>query len=123
MGRSADVEVVRQWRDRVGRWRRSGLSIVEFCRREGISQASFFAWRKRLAGEDAARGRGGPRVKETNGAGRFVQLSPSAWSQSSGVQIRLPSGAVVALPVDASAELVTAAICAAAAMPAETRPC
>ena len=28
----------------------SGLSISAFCRREGVSQASFYQWRKMLAG-------------------------------------------------------------------------
>ena len=28
----------------------SGLSISAFCRREGVSQASFYQWRKKLAG-------------------------------------------------------------------------
>lgn len=31
----------------------SGLSISEFCRREGVSQASFYQWRKKLAGSAA----------------------------------------------------------------------
>ena len=29
---------------------RSGLGISEFCHREGVSQASFYYWRKKLAG-------------------------------------------------------------------------
>jgi len=33
---------------------RSGLSISEFCRREGVSQTSFYYWRKKLAGSNSA---------------------------------------------------------------------
>lgn len=36
------------WRDLIGRQQRSGLSIAAFCRDHGISQPSFFSWRKRL---------------------------------------------------------------------------
>lgn len=39
------------WRERIERQRVSGLPIRRFCEREGISDASFFAWRKRLASE------------------------------------------------------------------------
>ena len=41
--------VARLWRERLARWRQSGISISEFCRREKLSQPSFFQWRKRLA--------------------------------------------------------------------------
>ena len=37
-----------QWRDRLRRWRDSGQSVREFCWREGVSEPSFYQWRKRL---------------------------------------------------------------------------
>jgi hypothetical protein len=40
-----------QWRERLGRWQRSGLSITAFCRLEQVSLPSFFQWRKRLQRE------------------------------------------------------------------------
>jgi transposase-like protein len=36
------------WRELIDRQRRSGQSIAAFCRTHGISQPSFFSWRKRL---------------------------------------------------------------------------
>ena len=36
------------WRDLVNRQPRSGLSIRAFCVEEGVSEPSFFGWRKRL---------------------------------------------------------------------------
>ena len=44
-------EVAAKWRERLARWQRLQCSISEFCRREGISQPSFFQWRRRLAAE------------------------------------------------------------------------
>lgn len=59
----ARAEVARQWRERLARWWRFGGSVGEFCRREQVSQASFFQWRKRLAGEVASsRSEGEPRT-------------------------------------------------------------
>jgi hypothetical protein len=57
--RGTRAEVAERWRDRLNRWRRLGCSISEFCEREGISQPSFFQWRRRLQGElPTARRRG-----------------------------------------------------------------
>lgn len=36
------------WRERMGRYRGSGLTVARFCRREGVSPASFYYWRRRL---------------------------------------------------------------------------
>ena len=39
-----------QWQLLIERAERSALSIAAFCQAEGVSTASFYAWRKRLAG-------------------------------------------------------------------------
>ena len=36
------------WRERLSRFRRGNLTVAEFCRREGVSNPSFYQWRKRL---------------------------------------------------------------------------
>jgi hypothetical protein len=99
------------WAERLARQRRSTLSIAEFCRREEISPPSFYAWRRRLVHEEQA---------------VFVPVELSrAVEPLAGVQIELPSGALVTLPAGASAELVTTAIRAAmqSTSPGEHRPC
>lgn len=127
MGR-ARIGVAATWQQRVARWRRSGLSITEFCERERVSQASFFAWRKQLttsqlppADRDGRSGRvpGQPR----KASARLLQLPPLAWPQAA-VQITLPSGALITLPPQTGNELVTTVIRAAMSAPAlEDRLC
>jgi hypothetical protein len=39
-----------RWREIVRRQAGSGLSVVAFCRRSRIPQASFYAWRRKLRG-------------------------------------------------------------------------
>ena len=48
MGRkpSPSTEVV--WRDRLARFHECRLTVKEFCRQEGVSDPSFYQWRKRL---------------------------------------------------------------------------
>ena len=40
-----------EWRDVVARQKQSGLSISEFCRREALTENSFYRWRRVLADE------------------------------------------------------------------------
>ena len=104
MGRDGGRRGAVEWRERIGRWRRSGLSVAEFTRREQVSQPSFYAWRKRL------------RRQEPSGSRRpmFVPVEMCAADvPPGGVQIELPGGAVVTLPAEASAALVATAIRAA----------
>ena len=51
MARSSDSPKVVAWRRRVRRFGRSGLTVVRFCEEEGVSTASFYRWRNRLAGQ------------------------------------------------------------------------
>ncbi len=105
------------WRGRLAEQRRSGLSIAEYCRRQGFSQPSFYAWRKRLRGkrsiasrtvrQQVANDRRGP----ANSA-LFVPITLAA-AAASGVRLELSCGAVLTVPLEASAELVTTAIRAA----------
>ncbi|WP_165236206.1 IS66 family insertion sequence element accessory protein TnpA [Aquisphaera insulae] len=51
MGRPRDPQLERLWSRRLERHQAGGLSIAEFCETEGIATASFYYWRRRLAGE------------------------------------------------------------------------
>lgn len=48
MARPKDPNLERVWRQRLQRQTSSGLSIPAFCAREGVSSASFHAWKRRL---------------------------------------------------------------------------
>lgn len=104
MGRAANEGLALAWERRITRQRRSRLSITEFCSQEGVSSASFYAWRRRLRGGESA----GPRSR------LFVPIElPTPAIVAAGVRIELPGGAILSLPADAPLELVTAAIRAA----------
>lgn len=38
-----------EWQARLARWNASSSTVGEFCRREGVSDASFYLWRRKLA--------------------------------------------------------------------------
>ena len=37
-----------QWLERLAEQERSGLTVKQFCQERGLTQCSFYAWRKRL---------------------------------------------------------------------------
>ena len=44
-----------QWRERIAEQERSGLSVKQFCKEQGLTECSFYAWRKRLRGQGPVR--------------------------------------------------------------------
>jgi len=78
-----------EWRKRVERHRRSGLTVARFCEREGVSTASFYWWRKRLKSGGAS-GKGEP--------SRFqpVRLTAAGLPMS----VHLPGGVRLEVPME-----------------------
>jgi hypothetical protein len=52
-GKKRDRGKERFWRTRVRQWRRSGLAVRAYCEEHELSEQSFYAWRRTLAGRDA----------------------------------------------------------------------
>jgi hypothetical protein len=44
-----------QWRERIAEQGHSGLSVKQFCTERGLTEGSFYAWRKRLRVDHAVR--------------------------------------------------------------------
>jgi transposase len=52
-GKPRDPRKEQFWRRMLRQWQRSGLSVRAFCQQHGLSQPSFYAWRRTLADRDA----------------------------------------------------------------------
>jgi hypothetical protein len=74
-------ETAKLWQERLRRFDRSQMTVTQFCRNEGVSQPSFYQWKKKL--------RQPPIVAEPKSTESTVQFMP----------LRLP-----ALPCDQSDE-------------------
>jgi hypothetical protein len=44
-----------QWAERIAEQGRSGLSVKQFCKERGLTEGSFYAWRKRLRHKEPVR--------------------------------------------------------------------
>jgi transposase len=90
-GRRPDPATHRRWQRRLDRFRTSGLTVADFCEREGISTASFYAWRRRFEA--------GP-APATADAPRLVPVRLVTPPAGAPVELLLPSGVVLRLPPD-----------------------
>jgi len=44
-----------EWAERIAEQQRSGMSVKQFCRERGLTEYSFYAWRKRLQKQEPVR--------------------------------------------------------------------
>jgi len=61
-----DQHKERFWRRLIGQWQRSGLTARDFCAQRGVSEPSFYAWRRTIRQRDQQ----GRRQPGRKGAGR-----------------------------------------------------
>ena len=113
MGRGIDAALCAAWRRRMERFEASPATVTEFCRREGVSSAAFYQWRRRLAKEsESAAGECGEAASPLARPGRparaygrpagFVELTLPA---AAVVELDLPNGVRIRVPADQEAAL------------------
>jgi transposase len=97
--RSAQDPVASQrWVERLQRYAAGNRSVVAFCAAEGVSESNFYLWKRRLAARPTAPVPPVPCVVP-------LRITPSA---AAGVELTLPSGAVLRFPAGTDAHLVVA---------------
>ena len=98
MGRPpSDLDDYLDWQERLESFRASGLSIDEFCLQEGVSRSTYYRWVDQLK-EGIPKGmvvEKAAREKAESGQAAFVPITLKA----SPVEIELPNGGVVRLPL------------------------
>ena len=114
MAGSVDVKKWAAWRQRLERFGRSGLPVTRFCAAEGVSLASFYLWRKKLAAEK----REAP-PQPTTGEGQA--FSPVTLVGASTLVVELPGGTRLQVPAG-NAGLLRAALEEIAAADARWHP-
>ena len=99
MAGGSSVANVRQWVDRFERFRKSGQTFMAFCDAEGISQPSFYQWKKLASQTGRAHVEAASFGNSSFGKSfRAVELKPL--TSSSTTTIRLPSGIEIELGND-----------------------
>jgi hypothetical protein len=91
MAGSVDSKKWAAWRQRLERFGRSGLPVTRFCAAEGVSLASFYLWRKKLAAEKCE-----AQVQPTAWEGQA--FSPVTLVGASALVVELPGGTRLQVP-------------------------
>ena len=100
-GARRDLVKERFWRRLVRLWRGSGWTVRDFCAEHGVSEASFFSWRRTLAERDQQRaGRRGRPNATANGDGKAGVLALDA-------EAAAPDGRPAFVPVRVVATTMT----------------
>lgn len=86
-----------EWAERVGQWRRSGLTAKAFARLAGVKAGSLTHWAWRL-GRDARRGGTGLQAAEAPRPSALVEITPAGGADEpfelevrSGWRLRIPA--------------------------------
>ena len=98
MGRPPnDLDEYLDWQQRLESFQASDLSIEVFCLQEGVSKSTFFRWRERLKDgvPESMLAEKVARDQAESGQAVFVPISLKA----SPVEVELPNGGVVRLPL------------------------
>ena len=80
----------RLWRRMVREWQRSGLTVRVFCAERGLSEPSFYAWRRTIARRDAEAARFVPVRVVTD-----EKVGSDAPDSGSGLELLVGTGRVV----------------------------
>jgi hypothetical protein len=48
MGERVAIPKADEWAERIAAQQRSGISVKQFCKEQGLTEYCFYAWRKRL---------------------------------------------------------------------------
>ncbi len=90
------------WREAIAVWQKSGLSVRAFCSGRGLSEASFYGWRRTLQERDRRRPAAPP-------GPTFVPLRVVPGVV---VEVVLPGGLVVRVPAGAETAAVATLVAA-----------
>ena len=114
-----DSATVRRWRERLGRFddcvrQDGGMTVEGFCRDEGISQSSFYNWRRKLARSKKRTPSARKRQKKNvpaNGRGAFepvvIAMATTAMATTATVHVRLPGDILIEVPAGSENALRT----------------
>ena len=109
------------WREIVRRQRAGDLSVRAFCQKERLKETAFYHWRRELARRDQQRLANRPRTRRSSRrrvAGRAagekssMETTPATFlpvrldqrPRAIGVELALPSGAVLRVPLETRVE-------------------
>lgn len=94
-GQRRDPAREAKWRQVLAQQARSGLSVRAFCRREGLPESAWYAWRRTIRERDAA---GGGQRSAARPAFVPLAVRPEGAASDAQAVLELRGGRVLRLP-------------------------
>ena len=91
MARRADQGLEARWQERIERREYSGMTVARFCAVEGVSQASFYQWRRKLVKQRRVTPEASP-ARPRFAAVRLVAATHIAAWLPGGTRVEIPLG-------------------------------
>jgi transposase-like protein len=104
--KKTDTDQRQFWQMVLETFKTSGLSVRQFCKQEGLSEPSFYSWRKRLSVPQKS----GP-AKEPTPSDSFIQVSVPA-AKPGALELILASGHKLHIPSDIDPVFLTGVLSA-----------
>ena len=102
----SDTDQQQFWRMAIETWKTSGLSVRQFCANEKLTEASFYAWRKKLTGDDnEEKKQDTPKPCEPE----FIEVAITQ-NNPAAIEFFLTSGNTLKIPVGVDAKTLTTVI-------------
>lgn len=98
MSKRVDSHQHSQWRERIGRFTQSSLTISEFCRSEGVADGSFYYWRRKLSELPLAEPPADRSDSSQSVTNRFVPVEVTSATDRAEIEFSFPNGASMRLP-------------------------
>jgi hypothetical protein len=116
MSRNLDEAKGEAWRKRLRRFDRGLATVADFCEGEGVSVASFYQWRQKLAAVDA------DSLSVDRPGFVAVEITPPSPGDGSSVQVFFPGGARMLVPCQAR-DAISAVVAAVMSDAREVEAC
>ena len=82
----SNIERRQFWQMAIKTWQDSGMSINKFCKAEGLSEGTFYNWRKRLSGRHSQR-----KEQSSSSPSAFIEVAMPK-SNHAALELLLSSG-------------------------------
>jgi transposase len=125
MAKGRDSIKERRWRGHLAAWRRSGQSVRAYCAAQGLSEPSFYSWRRMLARPERRRGTKTAAGDGTPSTAGFTEPSPfvpvrlveDTTPVAAALEVVLRGGRVVRVAVGFSAQTLREVVAALEDLP------
>ena len=92
------------WQMVIETWQSSGLSVRQFCKKESLSEPSFYSWRKKLTGGDSEQDN-----QHESEPSTFIEVAMPE-NNSAAIELLLSCGSILKIPAGVDAKTLTTVI-------------